>query len=1136
MPASVRPSRRRQDLVTTTVAERTITDRSASELYDQLWLGALRAGVDPNLPEKVVEIEGYCLPTFDAKKGALVSLETRRHLDEIHRHRTEMLRSLRSNKAHMAMDPFLRILKETEYWMGVKEWEGPNSGTKGAKKLTSSNQRRVSQDEHDQDEDDVALHITETPSYIRGRLRDYQLEGVNWLLGLFSRGINGILADEMGLGKTFQTIATIAYLKFTHGLPGPHLIVCPKSVLGNWYREIRQWCPSLNVYKFHCPSSIRLSMIKAHLQPYNRVKYDVIVTTNEMVVDEISAFSKIQWQYLVVDEAHKLKNEEGKLHTSLAVIRANWRLIITGTPLQNNLKELWALLNFLAPSLYTDSKSFQEWFDCAQGVEDAAAVKSMHVMLAPLMLRRMKQDVNTGIPPKKEIYVTCQLSKKQRHWYSTVLAKDAELLNKATGGTCSRLNNVMMHLRKVINHPYLMVGGEDGPPFKTDEWLIKHSGKMIVLDMLLKRLLVDNKHEGNKVLIFSQFTTMLDILEDYCVFRGYKYCRIDGSTSAFDRDSQMASFNSPGGDHLIFLLSTRSGGLGINLQAANNVVLYDSDWNPQMDLQAQDRAHRIGQQRSVRIYRLIVDGTMEERMYKRALKKLYLDAMVVQQGRLQANAKSTATAEELLSMVRFGAEEIFKSRGQEITDADIDQLLNEGETKLNELTNSIKASTQVSLASFKLGADEANMYDFEGVSYGNANAISESKVVHCQFSSDAEPISQDELYNRCAKYGEVVKAVLHPNLTEALVTFRTVIGATDAMKALHKEFNWTCSYAIKEVANVVSRDMIDECFATEKLGRGQRVREPVKFYTVEDVAKLTQKREKAPPLKMPRPPSYPYWQLYNNKRLTEIHNTEVALLVRNWRQRHDKDESTVVLNDNGEEVQQPVVEDLTLTAAELEEKDRLLGEGFPHWTHAEFRCLRSAVTSGKVGLRDYKTISELIGSKTEGEVRDYLSALYERGARCVPQYARFEEAIARSQKKIDEHEAMLRAVRWKVESANDLERDLKLIPRSAFPQLDRKLFLLAYDNNLVVPNVGQIMKGLPELRFDIYYQSRGDDFYTKRLSQLLLFVKKEHEKPAEGDNDVSQFLRKKRPREDNAPTGAEVDCGGVSPQNGNDEI
>ena len=419
-----------------------------------------------------------------------------------------------------------------------------------------------------------------------------------------------------------------------------------------------------------------------------------------------------------------------------------------------------------------------------------------------------------------------------------MLAKDAELLSRASGGTTSRLNNILMQLRKVLDHPYMMVGGEDGPPFKTDEGIIKHSGKMVVLQKLLKRL-KDDTEGKHKVLIFSQFTSMLDILEDFCTWSGYKTCRIDGNTSGLSRDTQMAQFNSPSSDYFIFLLST-SGGLGINLQAANHVILYDSDWNPQMDLQAQDRAHRIGQKRTVRIYRFIVDGTIEERMYRRALKKLYLDAMVVQQGRVQSKAKNQASADELLSMIRFGAEEIFQTRGRDLTEADIDQLLADGEEMANSLTKEMKQSTQMSLASFKLGAEEANIYEFEGVQYGGEANKEESKMLFIRLP---KTMSQDELSDVCHVYGEVTRVVLHPELDEAHAL------PNDSRCRRRQEGTQSADTPVtsSRVCGIVSREMIEECFnvAGEKLGRGQRVREPVRFYTDEDVEKLVKKRDKA---------------------------------------------------------------------------------------------------------------------------------------------------------------------------------------------------------------------------------------------------------------------------------------------------
>lgn len=1122
--------------------ERLLADKSADQLYEQLWMGALRSGEDVNAPEVPVVVPGYEPATYDKKKGHAVAVEARQRLDAVHNHRMDMLKTLRGSKSHKELEPFERILIETQYWMGVEEWHSgasQSSSSAVAKKALSSLHRNAGRratgaadDETSQSgaATDVSYHIPETPSYIRGKLRDYQIEGVNWILGLHNRCINGILADEMGLGKTFQTIATLATLKFTYGLPGPHLVVCPKSVVGNWYREVRQWCPSLSVFKFHAPSSIRPLMVKAHLHPTNNLKYDIIVTTFEMIISELSTFKKIPWQYLIVDEAHKLKNEESRAHSSLAMLKTNWRLIITGTPLQNNLRELWALLHFLSPELFTDGSSFEDWFDSSSGHEDTNAITRMHLILAPVMIRRLKADVNTGIPPKKEIYVSCSLSRRQREWYSTVVAKDAELLNKQSGGNLSRLNNIIMQLRKVVNHPYLMFGGEDGPPFKTDEGIIKHSGKMTVLDMLLRKLRQD-KEGKHKVLIFSQFTSMLDVIEDYLSMMGYGYCRIDGSTTGLDREMQMAQFNAPNSEYFVFLLSTRAGGLGINLQAANHVVLYDSDWNPQMDLQAQDRAHRIGQKRSVRIYRFITDGTMEERIYKRALKKLYLDAMVVQQGRIQggSNKRSNGTAEELLSMIRFGAEEIFKSRGKDVTEADIEQLLADGEAKQSALEGELKTSCQQSLASFKLGADEENLYEFEGITYNERDAA-ESKSLHIELpESIVGSVSQDELLDLCIPYGEISKCILHPNLKEAIVSFRSVLGAVDAKKALTKTKNWTIHFASRETAtNLVSREMIDACFNTgaEKLGRGQRVREAVVFYSDEDVARLQQKREKAPPLKIPKPPHFPPWQLYNATRLIEIHNAEVAIMVRNWRMKHDRDDnasprpgtSPTAANEDGTMPSAGDIEDLTLSNQEQEEKERLLSEGFPTWSNREFIRLRAAITTGKVGITDFRGISARVETKTEGEVRDYMQALLERGPRCIAKFDAIEASVKKAERKRKEEQDLLEATKWKVENVvGNAEENLKFPSSTARYDIniDRRMFLAAYDRGLdVVSTIGQEMRMSPDLRFDVYYQTRQDAFYSSRLLQLMTQVCREWKQPEESGMTLTDRTRRsKRTRE-----------------------
>merc|ERR1719379_2815811 len=252
----------------------------------------------------------------------------------------------------------------------------------------------------------------------------------------------------------------------------------------------------------------------------------------------------------------------------------------------------------------------------------------LHRLLRPFLLRRLKVEVEKSLPPKKETILKIGMSEMQLKWYKNLMQKDIDAINGA--GERSRLLNIVMQLRKCCNHPYLFQGAEPGPPFTTDMHLIENSGKMVLLDKLLPKL----QARDSRVLIFSQMTRLLDILEDYCLFRGYKYCRIDGSTDGVVRQEAIDAYNCEGSEKFVFLLSTRAGGLGISLATADTVILYDSDWNPQADLQAQDRAHRIGQKKPVSVYRLVTENSIEEKIVERAQTKLKLDAMVVQSGRL----------------------------------------------------------------------------------------------------------------------------------------------------------------------------------------------------------------------------------------------------------------------------------------------------------------------------------------------------------------------------------------------------------------------------------------------------------------------------------------------------------------------
>jgi len=552
-----------------------------------------------------------------------------------------------------------------------------------------------------------AVRLTVQPECIKfGKMREYQLAGLNWMIRLFDHGINGILADEMGLGKTLQTISLLGYLSEYRGITGPHMVVVPKSTLGNWMNEFKRWCPMIRPFKFHGNQEARAAQKAKYLDPVNA--FDVCVTSYEMVIKEKNALKKFHWRYIIIDEAHRIKNENSRLSMVMRTFACNNRLLITGTPLQNNLHELWALLNFLLPEVFGDAGQFEEWFGTGTGEEGdkeaTEVVQQLHKVLRPFLLRRLKAEVEKNLPPKKEMILKVGLSEMQKDYYKRALQKDIQVVN--SGGDRSRLLNMVMQLRKCCNHPYLFQGAEPGPPFFTGEHLVENSGKMVLLDKLLKKL----KEKGSRVLIFSQMTRLLDILEDYLLFRRYKYCRIDGNTDGDTREDMIDSYNAPGSEKFVFLLSTRAGGLGINLTTADTVVIYDSDWNPQMDLQAMDRAHRIGQTKEVSVFRFCTDGSVEEKVIEKALKKLALDALVIQQGRLQENQKNL-NKDELLSMVRYGADKIFDSTNSTITDEDIDTIIAKGEDETKMLNEKMAGFTDKALK-FSMDAD-ASLYEFD---------------------------------------------------------------------------------------------------------------------------------------------------------------------------------------------------------------------------------------------------------------------------------------------------------------------------------------------------------------------------------------------------------------------------------------
>ena len=560
----------------------------------------------------------------------------------------------------------------------------------------------------------------ESPAFIKGgQMRDYQVAGLNWLVSLHENGISGILADEMGLGKTLQTISFLGYLRYVCGINGPHLIVVPKSTLDNWKREFAMWIPEIDVLILQGQKEDRHQLINDRLIDE---KFDVCITSYEMILREKTHLKKFAWEYIIIDEAHRIKNEKSSLAEIIRMFNSRNRLLITGTPLQNNLHELWALLNFLLPDVFGDSEAFDHWFN-TQGANSDTVVQQLHRVLRPFLLRRVKSDVEKSLLPKKELNLYISMSEMQVKWYKKILEKDIDAVNGAVGKRESktRLLNIVMQLRKCCNHPYLFEGAEPGPPYTTDEHLIYNAGKMMMLDKLLTRM----KSQGSRVLIFSQMSRVLDILEDYCVFREHKYCRIDGSTAHEDRIAAIDDYNKPGSEKFVFLLTTRAGGLGINLTSADIVILFDSDWNPQADLQAMDRAHRIGQTKQVVVYRFVTEQAIEEKVLERAAQKLRLDQLVIQQGRAQQAAKAAASKDELLTMIQHGAEKVFESKGAtgilgtktELADDDIEDILKRGE----ERTAALNARYE------KLGIEDVQKFQSDNAYEWNGEDFTKSK-------------------------------------------------------------------------------------------------------------------------------------------------------------------------------------------------------------------------------------------------------------------------------------------------------------------------------------------------------------------------------------------------------------------------
>lgn len=646
---------------------------------------------------------------------------------------------------------FKRIIKKIDSQRNFKQTtKKKGSLSRGRRKTEKEEDAELLEEEEHMDDDDVQRTIlTSSPSYIQGgKLREYQVQGLNWLISLYENKLSGILADEMGLGKTLQTISFLGYLRFVKNIEGPFIVIVPKSTLDNWKREFHKWTPDVNVVVLQGNKEERAEIIRSRLLT---AKFDVLITSFEMVIREKSQLKKFRWQYIVVDEAHRIKNEDSSLSQIIRLFYSKNRLLITGTPLQNNLHELWALLNFLLPDVFGDSEVFDSWFDSQteENKDQDQVVLQLHKVLSPFLLRRVKSDVETSLLPKIETNVYIGMAEMQIDWYKKLLEKDIDAVNGVLGKRegKTRLLNIVMQLRKCCNHPYLFDGAEPGPPFTTDEHLVYNSGKMIILDKMLKKF----KASGSRVLIFSQMSRLLDILEDYCFLREYEYCRLDGSTSHEERIQAIDDYNSPDSEKFIFLLTTRAGGLGINLTSADIVILYDSDWNPQADLQAMDRAHRIGQKKQVQVFRFVTEHAIEEKVLERAAQKLRLDQLVIQQGR-QASSSIGNTNDDLLGMIQHGAKEVFNSMsGSSMLEDDIDVILAKGREKTKSLNAKFNKLGLDDLQNF---TSDASVYEWNGQNFAKRenDGLGLSWIHPSRRERKEQTYSVDNYYKDMLKY------------------------------------------------------------------------------------------------------------------------------------------------------------------------------------------------------------------------------------------------------------------------------------------------------------------------------------------------------------------------------------------------
>lgn len=905
---------------------------------------------------------------------------------------------------------------------------------------------------YEEDHEPNATVLTESPSYIEGgTLREYQIQGLNWLISLYENRLLGILADEMGLGKTLQTISFLGFLRHHKGINGPFIVIVPKLTLDNWRREFAKWTPDVDICVLQGNKEERAEIISKRLM---KAKFDVLITSFEMVIREKACLKKFRWQYIVVDEAHRIKNEDLSLSQIIRLFYLKNRLLITGTPLQNNLHELWALLNFLLPDVFGDSEQFDAWFQENEGDQDNV-VNQLHQLLLPFLLRRVKLDVEKLLLPKKESNVYIDMVPMQLDWYSKLLEKDIDAVNGAVGKreAKTRLLNIVMQLRKCCNHPYLFDGAEPGPPYTTDEHLVYNLGKMIILDKMLKKF----QKEGLRVLIFSQMSRLLDILEDYCMFRKYEYCRIDGLTSHEDRIAAIDEYNAPNSKKFVFLLTTRAGGLGINLTTADIVILYDSDWNPQADLQAMDRAHRIGQQKQVYVYRFVTNKSAEEKVLEKAAQKLRLDQLVIQQGRTlnkvaknSANQNAVNLKDALIGMIQHGAKEVFENKNRkkgeksEMFDDDIDAILARGAERTKELNQKFNT----------LGLDDLKNISFDGGS---------------NYEWDGKNFKKKDARSLTLQGGWI-----------------------NPLRRERKEQQYLVDNYYKDVLNSNGGDKL----ATIKLKQPKQINLQDHQFAPPELQALLDREQLA------------YKKEIGYKYLAFDFDSDDELEFEDDQQQDDDDDENLLTAGLTKEEkmaywQRKVDEVVPLSEEELMLKQKLLDELFTTWSRRDFTNFIHALA--KFGRANLNEIVRALSAKPEDEVRRYAATFWDRYKE-IEGHEKYILQIEAQEKKAAKLENQLKLLKAKLEACNDPLENLTV---QSVPSSSKRVYTKAEDRFLLVKvhEYGLFLESLNEkikedimrldlFKFDWYFLLRTPQEIGRRITTLLLALLREAEGPS----------------------------------------